>query len=76
MISLGHIKNALDVYLRINMWENVIACYNSLDLKHKVNTNLDGTVFIVYTNKKLLLFYRRKKSYESRLRKREKLKSC
>lgn len=35
MISLGLVKGALDVYLKIRQWEQVIACYNRLDLRHK-----------------------------------------
>lgn len=36
MVSLGFIKTALDVYLEIERWDAVIACYNLLELKHKV----------------------------------------
>ncbi|XP_058464178.1 tetratricopeptide repeat protein 27 [Malaya genurostris] len=35
MISLGMIKSALDLYLQLQQWEEVIACYNHLELKHK-----------------------------------------
>ncbi|XP_070505585.1 tetratricopeptide repeat protein 27 [Chironomus tepperi] len=35
MVSLGLIKGALDVYLRIQQWEEVINCYTRLQLKHK-----------------------------------------
>lgn len=35
MVSLGLIKAALDVYLRIQHWEEVIACYTQLQLRHK-----------------------------------------
>lgn len=35
MVSLGLIKGALDVYLRINHWEEVIECYTQLQLRHK-----------------------------------------
>lgn len=35
MVSLGLIKGALDVYLRIQHWENVISCYTQLQLRHK-----------------------------------------
>lgn len=35
MISLGLIKGALDVYLRIKHWEEVIECYTILQLRHK-----------------------------------------
>lgn len=37
MVSLGFIKAALDVYLAVEHWDAVIACYNALDLKHKVS---------------------------------------
>lgn len=35
MISLGLVKGALDVYLKIRQWEQVISCYNRLELRHK-----------------------------------------
>lgn len=35
MVSLGLIKSALDLYLRIQKWEDVILCYTMLELRHK-----------------------------------------
>lgn len=35
MISLGLTKGALDVYLKIQQWEDVISCYTRLQLRHK-----------------------------------------
>lgn len=35
-VSLGCINSALDIYLRLHCWEQVIACYNHLKLRHKV----------------------------------------
>lgn len=35
MVSLGMIKTALDLYLRIQKWEDVILCYTMLELRHK-----------------------------------------
>lgn len=35
MVSLGLVKGALDVYLRIQSWEEVIHCYTVLQLRHK-----------------------------------------
>lgn len=37
MVSLGLVKSALDIYLNIERWDSVIACYNLLELKHKVS---------------------------------------
>lgn len=37
MVSLGLFKTALDNYLEIERWESVIACYTTLELKHKVS---------------------------------------
>lgn len=34
-VSLGCINSALDIYLRLHCWEQVIACYNHLKLRHK-----------------------------------------
>ena len=33
--SLGSTKSALDVALRLELWEDVIACYHQLNLRHK-----------------------------------------
>uniref|UniRef100_A0A1B0EZH0 Uncharacterized protein n=1 Tax=Phlebotomus papatasi TaxID=29031 RepID=A0A1B0EZH0_PHLPP len=35
MMSLGLVKSALDVYRRIQAWEDVINCYNMLEMRHK-----------------------------------------
>lgn len=35
LISLGLIKTALDLYLGIQKWNEVISCYTHLDMKHK-----------------------------------------
>ena len=35
MLSLGSTKSALDIYLRLEQWEEVIACYSLLELRHK-----------------------------------------
>lgn len=36
--SLGAISSALDIYIRLQLWEGVIACYQQLERKHKVNS--------------------------------------
>lgn len=36
MVSLGFFKTALDIYLEVEHWDSVIACYNLMELKHKV----------------------------------------
>lgn len=35
MVSLGMIKTALDLYLEIQAWDEVIGCYNHMELRHK-----------------------------------------
>lgn len=35
MFKLGLVKGSLDVFLKLQMWEEVIACYTALKLKHK-----------------------------------------
>ncbi|XP_077279710.1 tetratricopeptide repeat protein 27-like [Temnothorax americanus] len=35
MFSLGLVKGALEVFTKLGLWEEVIACYNMLTLKHK-----------------------------------------
>lgn len=35
MFKLGLVKAALDVYQKMQMWEEVIGCYTALKLKHK-----------------------------------------
>ena len=46
MLSLGLVKGALDVFLKLKLWEEVIACYNILELKHKVYF----LVFVIFFN--------------------------
>jgi hypothetical protein len=36
LVSLGVVKSALDIFLRLQLWEKVIMCYNLLNLRHKV----------------------------------------
>lgn len=36
MLSLGLVKGALDIYLKLHLWEDVIVCYTILELRHKV----------------------------------------
>ncbi|XP_013117334.2 tetratricopeptide repeat protein 27 [Stomoxys calcitrans] len=35
LLSLGMVKTALDIYLKIQAWEQVIDCYTRLELRHK-----------------------------------------
>jgi tetratricopeptide (TPR) repeat protein len=35
MLNLGLVKAALDVFLRLQQWEDVIVCYTTLQLRHK-----------------------------------------
>merc|ERR1719450_932986 len=35
MLSLGLTKDALDVFIRLEHWEEVIVCYSLLELRHK-----------------------------------------
>jgi len=35
-LSLGAIKSALEIYLRLQHWEKAIACYNVLQMRNKV----------------------------------------
>ena len=35
MLTLGFVKTALEVFLNIQAWEEVIVCYNLLSLRHK-----------------------------------------
>lgn len=36
MLSLGLVKGALDLFIKLKLWDDVIICYNILELKHKV----------------------------------------
>jgi hypothetical protein len=40
LVSLGVVKSALDIYLRLQLWEKVIMCYSLLNLRYKVNTDI------------------------------------
>lgn len=35
-LNLGLVKGALDLYLSLHLWEDVVLCYTILGLKHKV----------------------------------------
>jgi tetratricopeptide (TPR) repeat protein len=35
MLNLGLVKAALDIFLRLHQWEDVIVCYTTLQLRHK-----------------------------------------
>ena len=35
LFSVGSVQSALDIYLDLQMWEEVIVCYNNLNLRHK-----------------------------------------
>ncbi|CAB0015795.1 unnamed protein product [Nesidiocoris tenuis] len=35
LVALGSMQSALDIYLKLFMWEEVITCYNYLKLRHK-----------------------------------------
>ncbi|KAJ8958970.1 hypothetical protein NQ314_006334 [Rhamnusium bicolor] len=35
LLNIGLVKNALDIYLKIKLWEEVIVCYTILKLRHK-----------------------------------------
>ncbi|KAJ9583690.1 hypothetical protein L9F63_021962 [Diploptera punctata] len=37
LVSLGIVKTALEVYLRLQMWDKVIMCYNVLNMRHKAS---------------------------------------
>lgn len=37
MLNLGMVKGALDLYLKLALWEDVIVCYTILEMKHKVS---------------------------------------
>ena len=36
LASIGSIKSALEIYIKLQDWENVIFCYNVLQMRHKV----------------------------------------
>lgn len=35
-VSLGMVQTALDIFLSLGHWEEIVACYNYLKLRHKV----------------------------------------
>jgi len=39
MDDIGAVSSALEVYLRLQSWENVIACYTKLGYQQKVRTS-------------------------------------
>lgn len=45
MLSLGLVKGALDLFIKLKLWEDVIVCYKILELKHKVRFSLLCEIF-------------------------------
>lgn len=43
-LSLGAVNSALDIYLRLQMWDKVILCYQLLEMKYKVRTSLSTSI--------------------------------
>ena len=35
LLAMGSTKGALDLYLKLELWDEVIVCYNLLQLRHK-----------------------------------------
>lgn len=35
LVSIGSVQSALDLFLKLQLWDEVIACYNYLKLRHK-----------------------------------------
>lgn len=36
LVEVGAVQSALDIYQHLQMWEEIVACYNCLKLRHKV----------------------------------------
>lgn len=58
--SLGANSSALDIYLRLQMWDRVISCYQLLEMKHKVIFVLSIIVLLLneafFFNRRKILF--------------------
>jgi len=48
--DIGAVSAALEVYLRLQWWENVIACYAKLGHQQKVRTHLYSQVVHISWN--------------------------
>lgn len=46
MLNIGMIKGALDLYLSLSLWEDVIVCYTILEMKHKVSTFMSYNITV------------------------------
>lgn len=44
LVEVGAIQSALDIYLHLQMWEEIVACYNHLKLRHKVKPSIYKTL--------------------------------
>lgn len=42
LLNIGLVKNALEIYLKIKLWEEVIVCYTILKLRHKAAEIIKG----------------------------------
>ena len=47
--SLGAVNSALDIYVKLQMWEKVIMCYQQLEMKHRVT----GTIIYYSVNNRI-----------------------
>lgn len=44
LISVGSVKSALDIFISLEDWENVIHCYNALQLRHKAQEIIEQEI--------------------------------
>ncbi|XP_071441326.1 tetratricopeptide repeat protein 27 isoform X2 [Hetaerina americana] len=51
LLSLGAVNSALEIYLHLQLWEEVIVCYTMLELKHKVTEVIEQQIAIKETPK-------------------------
>lgn len=45
MLNLGMVKAALDLYLKLSLWEDSIVCYTILEMKSKVSKAISKIVY-------------------------------
>ena len=58
MLSLGLVKGALDCYINLHLWEDVIVCYTILDLRHKVHVIKNVQKLYNFSISFILTFFR------------------
>lgn len=63
LVQVGAIQSALDIYNHLQMWEEIVACYNYLKLRHKARNPRIRTQFFFFFSFNEFYTFRQLKLY-------------